>query len=620
MPAMSKLRSIMLFSIAVNLQGTVAGSLKDVKHVVIFMQENRSFNNYFGTMAAVRGFNDPNVQMNSHNRSTYHQFTDANQLGDGSPYLLPWYLGYQGGNSTDAIQCMVAGSNSYEANHASINSGLNNHNVINNTAWSWGYLKRPDIDVQFAIAEGWTIGDMYQESSVTSTSPNRAFLASGSINVPGGPQSPDQGGVYLDNNETPVYEIYEELGVSWQVYQDHDNFGDNPLAWFKQFQDAANSSALVQRGLLYPGLQKFYEDAKAGTLPEVSFVVGPMELSEHPPYAPKDGGWLQRQVTEAVVNGAHYNSSALLISFDGTPGEWLEDPYGLFGQTFSGPGLRVPFYIISPWTRGSRVFTEHADHTSQILFVEEWLKARGYNNVETLELNSWRREHMSNLVNAFDFDHPDSSIPEIPEGRTPHKNKYGEWDGAPYCQSLYPTQRPEVPYSSQPEFIPDGTVEEGHKQVIGNLTEGRYLVFTDSKVNLSLTHSDSNYKTNSEVGATAVNFDNKSARFVIHYYNGGNFSNELAHSEQNSPFLLSTPIMYDWVGDGGKLVTDKKNAVPIDIAFHPGGDGASRGYTLTYTSGKSAGKALSLSSDGGVKVVEAGDATLFDVYSVTYYN
>lgn len=68
-------------------------------------------------------------------------------------------------------------------------------------------------------------------------------------------------------------------------------------------------------------------------------------------------------------------------------------------------GLRVPFYMVSPWTRGNRVFTERADHNSQILFLEQWLTARGYENVQTPEMVHWRREHMSNLVNALDLDH-----------------------------------------------------------------------------------------------------------------------------------------------------------------------------------------------------------------------
>lgn len=54
----------------------------------------------------------------------------------------------------------------------------------------------------------------------------------------------------------------------------------------------------------------------------------------------------------------------------------MEDPYGDFGYTFVGPGSRLPFTIISPWTRGGRVFTEHADHISQCKSVRIFLRSR----------------------------------------------------------------------------------------------------------------------------------------------------------------------------------------------------------------------------------------------------
>jgi phospholipase C len=85
-------------------------------------------------------------------------------MSNATETLLPWYLGYLGGDWPKAIQCIVAGDNGYQDNHAAINEGLNNYWARNNTPWSWGYLKRSDIPVQFAIAEGWTSGDMYQVS------------------------------------------------------------------------------------------------------------------------------------------------------------------------------------------------------------------------------------------------------------------------------------------------------------------------------------------------------------------------------------------------------------------------------------------------------------------------
>jgi len=187
-------------------------------------------------------------------------------------------------------------------------------------------------------------------------------------------------------------------------------------------------------------LDNFYARAKNGTLPAISYIIGPTELSEHPPHAPRDGAWLQKQVVDAVTQGAAYSKTALLISYDetggwgdhvtpyhspsGTAGEWLEDPYGLVGYTYSGPGFRLPFYIVSPWTRGGHIFTEHADHNSQILFIENWLAAKG-KDVVTNQMVPWRRQNMSPLLNAFDFSNPDYSLPSLPDAPAPHTNAKG---------------------------------------------------------------------------------------------------------------------------------------------------------------------------------------------------
>jgi phospholipase C len=179
------------------------------------------------------------------------------------------------------------------------------------------------------------------------------------MNTPGSPTNPNgTDGAYIDNNETPgekhfprldtdgatdlfrlsrgcetgahgpyscypltwktTFEVYESLNVSWQVWQDTDNFDDNPLAWFKQYQTAPNGSALHDHGNSFSfTLDDFYAAAAAGTLPQVSFIVGPTELSEHPPWQPKDGAWLHQQVFNAVTKSPKYNSTVLLISYDG---------------------------------------------------------------------------------------------------------------------------------------------------------------------------------------------------------------------------------------------------------------------------------------------------------------
>ncbi|PGH12269.1 hypothetical protein AJ80_06783 [Polytolypa hystricis UAMH7299] len=640
-----------------NAKVVAASGLKDIEHVIIFMQENRSWDTYFGTMAGARGFNDPNVQVNPDGRPVWFQPVDPNMSNE-TDYLLPWHLGYLGGNWSEAIQCASGGSNGYQQNHAAINGGLNDGWARNNTPWSWGYLKREDLLVQFAMAEAWTVGDMYQQSQITATNPNRVTLASGSINAPGSPQSLDQGGVYLDNNETPgcekpnvncyplkwktIFEYYQSASVTWQIYQDTDNFDDNPLAWFEQYQTASSQSPLSKRGMAFLGLDRFYQDASMGTLPMVSFIVGPRELSEHAPYSPKDGAWLQERVVEAVVGGKKYGSSVLLVSYDesggwgdhvppyhspeGTPGEWVDDPLGLYGNIYTGPGSRVPFYIISPFTRGGHVLTENADHNSQILFIEEWLTAKGYEDVRTDQMVHWRREHMSNLLSAFDFENPDMSIPSLPKAPEPHKDGRGVFDGAAYCESRFSSPRPPVPYANQPRSMPR-IVEEGFKPCRGNLTEGRYLVFADRERGNMLSH-DGGKRLGTLPNPSGKNntYNDKRTRWVLHYISNPANVSEIdigaIATRQEPPFLLSSFDMSVWLSRNGSLVRSRRDAVGVDIVYKTR-SGNGRGYTLRYANSGDGGN-IEIEGDGdGVRVGDGGgdgDGRRWDVVSVTYYD
>lgn len=90
---------------AVLVSAAQAGSIKDIDHVVLFMQENRAFNHYFGTMAGIRGFADPNVQVND---GTPVFYQNTGNLSTKTTDLLPWYLNYLGGTWDEATQCMEA--------------------------------------------------------------------------------------------------------------------------------------------------------------------------------------------------------------------------------------------------------------------------------------------------------------------------------------------------------------------------------------------------------------------------------------------------------------------------------------------------------------------------------
>lgn len=391
------------------------------------------------------------------------------------------------------------------------------------------------------------------------------------------------------------------------------------MAWFEQFQKASHNSPLAKKGTSFVGLDAFYEAAANGSLPEVSFIIGPAELSEHPPYMPKDGAWLQKKVVDAVTKSPKYNSTLLMISYDetggfgdhvtpfhsprDTPGDWMEDPLGLFSDIFVGPGFRVPFYMISPWTRGNRVFTERADHNSQILFVEEWLKARGYKNIQTDQMVPWRRQHMSNLVNALDFDHPDYSLPNIPEAEEPERNSKGDYVGTSNCQSRHAQTRPPVPYGEQDNTTDTNSLwfEEGYKEVIGYLTEGRYLVF--EKDGMALTNPGTG-DTLTTSHATS-DHKNKSQRWIIHYNN----------NEESQVFTISSALDGRWVGPHADLLpsSEEQNAAQVHISFL----GGSHGYTMQILEQK---RYIDIDGQGSL-MVESRQTSFADgykVFSVSY--
>ncbi|POR35066.1 Non-hemolytic phospholipase C [Tolypocladium paradoxum] len=588
------------------------------------MQENRAFDHYFGTMAGVRGFNDANLQMNN-GIPVWDQLTTPDLTKD-SKYVTPWYLNYLGGNWPEATQCMVAGSNGWFNNHAAWNHGTNDHWAMDNTPYSIGFYKRQDLPTHWSLAENWLIADMYQESVVAATSPNRVAWASGSINVPGGPQSSNEGGnPYIDNNRTPgcekggincyplkwktAAEYYEDAGVSWQVYQDADNFDDNPLAWFRQFQDAKRGSNLYNKGMKRLSLDTFYKQAAKGSLPAVSYIIGPTQLSEHPPMSPHDGAWLQNKIANAVIKSPIYPKTALIVSYDetggwfdhvdpyrspdGTAGEWLDDPYGQVGHTFAGPGFRVPFYIISPWTRNGGVYTEHSDHNSQLLFIEKWQAAKGH-NVTTDEMVYWRRQNMGDLVSAFDFANPNYSIPSLPTVTKPHKGKNGKYDGASHCQSLFSRQRPPVPYKGNGVIGDMGSVvEHGFKPTRGKLTEGRYLVPEMNGYGLSSSCSLSNQVC---AATSTTNHDSLTQRWVVH-------ATQLGGNE----FTLTT-VDKRYICANASVCSTGSSAVKFQIDFTP-----SQGYSFKVND---TGKYLLASKTGDLSF--SGALDYWKVYSVNY--
>jgi phospholipase C len=244
---------------------------------------------------------------------------------------------------------------------------------------------------------------------------------------------------------------------------------------------------------------------------------------------------------------------------------------------YTGPGFRLPFYIISPWTRGGNVYVEHADHSSQIKFIEQVYAAKG-KDIVTSQIPAWRRANMADLTKAFDFEHPDYSIPSMPNASYPSTDEKGNWNGYAVCESTYRVRRPPVPYGKQSEATSLVT-EDGFKEVRGQLTEGRYLVFEMNGYALA---SSSGALT---VSKATSSHNTKSQRFVI--------------SGSASTFTLKDV--------NGKTMSSSEEYTIVDM-------GNGEGYSIK----KSTGQYVAINKQG--KLTMEKTAKGFATFSVTYGN
>ena len=431
--------------------GRRTGSIKDVKHVVILMQENRSFDHYYGMLPGVRGFGDKQALQLPNGNDVFHQ-PDSSRSDGG--YLLPFRL------ETGKYNAQNAGGlpHGWTDAHAAWSGGTNDGWVAAKGQQTMGYFTGDDIPWQYALASQYTICDHNHCSIATSTSPNRIYMWSGMIDPSGlhGGPAIDNSGDYGYRYTWKTYpEVLQEAGVTWQTYVNNDvdsnwlgDYTDNTVRSFKAFDpdqpgaDTSPDGLLARANVLQTHttptgpnsnenvdyvLKDFIAACKPGAerpLPEVSWIVAPYLWSEHPAGAPDYGAVYTDRVIQALQeNEELWESTLLILTFDendgyfdhvpaplaevGTPGEWAA---GLR----IGPGARVPMILVSPWTRGGWVASEVFDHTSIIQFLETWTSAIGKPAI-CPNISEWRRSVCGDLTSAIDFTSYDASRPELPD-------------------------------------------------------------------------------------------------------------------------------------------------------------------------------------------------------------
>jgi phospholipase C len=187
-------------------------------NAVMLMQENRSFDHYFGTLSGVRGFSDPRPLRLPSGRPVFYQPDPTNPDG----FLLPYRLN----SLTTAAQAIPSMSHEWAVQHQALNGGamddwLPAHVASDGASvgpFTMGYFTREDIPFQYALADAFTICDSYHCSVLGPTGPNRHMWMAGTIDpngLAGGPSltTSAPNGAY---SFTTYPERLEAAGVSWK--------------------------------------------------------------------------------------------------------------------------------------------------------------------------------------------------------------------------------------------------------------------------------------------------------------------------------------------------------------------------------------------------------------------
>lgn len=458
------------------------GTIEDVEHIVILMQENRSFDHYYGTLRGVRGYGDPRaVNLPSGNPVWYQP--------NGSDYVLPFHPG-----APDlGLQFLQDLAHDWTTTHEAWNEGKHDQWVPSKGTTTMAHLTRSDIPFHYALADAFTICDAYHCSLLGPTDPNRYYMWTGWVGNDG-----KNGGPVIDNAEagygwSTFPERLQQAGVSWKIYQDIGegldaahywgwtgddayigNYGDNSLLYFHQYQNAAKGSPLANgaktgTNILKSGtlFDQFRQDVNMGKLPQVSWIVAPEAYTEHPNWPANYGAWYVSQMLEILTADPEvFSKTAFFLTYDENDGffdhmlpltvpqtraqgistvdttneifegnsEYPSGPYGM--------GLRVPMTVISPWSKGGWVNSEVFDHTSLIRFIERRF-GRQYPGLQESNITKWRRAVAGDLTSAFNFKSPNSANVPLPSTVAyipPDNNRHPDYVPTPPVEQALPVQ------------------------------------------------------------------------------------------------------------------------------------------------------------------------------------
>jgi phospholipase C len=355
-----------------------------IKHIIVIQQENRSFDSYFGTYPGADGIPMQNGQPtvcspDPQSGACVTPYVDHADVNAGGPHGAPSAVADIAGGRMDGFVASALGSNKSCAATSPDCAASSVPDVM-------GYHVQTDIPNYWTYAQDFVLHDHMFEPNSSWSLPEHLFLVSewsakcsqhnnpsscqNALQVPG----PRPGGA--KGQPSPIYAwtdltyLMHKNNVSWgyfvvpgfepdcenddavtcaPVKQNSKTVGIwNPLPYFDTVKNDGQLGNVQPTG-------NFYKEARAGTLPAVSWVIPSQEVSEHPAAPVSFGQTYVTSLINAVMSGPDWSSSAIFLSWDDWGGFY--DHVAPPSVDENGYGLRIPSLLISPYAR--RGFVDH---------------------------------------------------------------------------------------------------------------------------------------------------------------------------------------------------------------------------------------------------------------------
>jgi phospholipase C len=340
-----------------------------LQHLVIVMQENRSFDHYFGRLPAAGHSDVDGLPPEA-----------SNPDAQGNPVFAFHTSRY----------CITDVEHGWNGSHAEWDGGRNDGFVVANDPGgerAMGYMEESDLPFYYGLAKTFAMGDRFFCAVLAPTYPNRFYFLTGTSDG----RIDNRGELFT---RTSIFDRLTDAGVSWKIYAT-----DVPFA-----------ALLGKSGLTIPD---FYADAARGTLPQVAWIDPAFyHNDEHPPANPQRGQRFVADLYAALRASPNWPSAALIITYDENGGFYdhvppppacvPDDVAPETGPSdvqagFDRNGFRVPLIVASPYARPGYVSHEIYDHTSVLRFIETRF------NLPALTA---RDANATPLTDLFDFTQP----------------------------------------------------------------------------------------------------------------------------------------------------------------------------------------------------------------------